>query len=166
VTIPHGLLMKPGQGTSLSIVGDVLTFKAVGEDTAGQYTLVEVRVAPQIGPPPHIHHREDEAFYIQDGELEFQLDDQIVISTPGTFLYSPKGHLHSFRNNTTQGAKMLVWYMPAGIERFFAEIGVEVDSPDAPSIPATPAAIERVLAAAPKYGIEFKTEPHQESFAT
>ena len=157
MTMPVGLLMKPGQGTSLSIVGDVLTFKAVGEDTAGQYTLVEVRVDPQIGPPLHIHHREAEAFYIQEGELEFQLDDQIVIATPGTFLYSPKGHLHSFRNNTTQRAKMLAWYMPAGIERFFAEIGVEVDNPDAPSVPATPAAIERVLAAAPKYGIEFKT---------
>jgi mannose-6-phosphate isomerase-like protein (cupin superfamily) len=112
---------------------------------------------PDIGPPPHIHHQEDEAFYIQEGELEFQLGDQIVIATPGTFLYSPKGHLHSFRNKTTQRAKMLAWYMPAGIERFFAEIGVEVNSPDAPSIPATPAAIERVLAAAPKYGIEFKT---------
>jgi mannose-6-phosphate isomerase-like protein (cupin superfamily) len=37
----------------------------VGEDTDGQYTLVEVRVDPQIGPPPHIHHREDEAFYIR-----------------------------------------------------------------------------------------------------
>ncbi len=57
--------MMPGQETSLSIVGDVLTFKAVGEDTDGQYTLVEVRVDPQIGPPPHIHHREDEAFYIR-----------------------------------------------------------------------------------------------------
>lgn len=53
---PHELLIKPGQGTSLSIVGDILTFKAVSEDTAGQYTLVEVRVDPQIGPPPHIHH--------------------------------------------------------------------------------------------------------------
>lgn len=156
MSIPQGLLIKPGQGTSLSIVGDVLTFKAVGEDTDGQYTLVEVQVDPEIGPPPHIHYREDEAFYIQEGELEFQLDDQIVIATPGTFLYSPKGHLHSFTNKTNQRAKMLAWFMPAGIEKFFAEIGVEVDSPDAPAVPATPAAIERILAVAPKYGIEFK----------
>lgn len=156
MTIPDGLLVKPGQGASLSIVGDVLTFKAVGEDTAGQYTLFEVRVDPEIGPPPHIHHREDEAFYIQEGELEFQLDDQIVIATPGTFLYSPKGHLHSFTNKTNQRAKMLVWCMPAGIEKYFDEVGVEVDSPDALSVPATPEVIERVLSAAPKYGIEFK----------
>ncbi|MBW4617281.1 MAG: hypothetical protein KME21_29470 [Desmonostoc vinosum HA7617-LM4] len=44
----------------------------MSEDTNGQYTLAELRVDPEIGPPPHIHHREDEAFYIQEGELEFQ----------------------------------------------------------------------------------------------
>lgn len=98
---------------------------------------------------------EDEAFYIQEGELEFQLGDKTVIATPGTFLYSPKGHLHTFKNITNQRARMLVWYMPAGIENFFAEVGVPVDDPDAPSRPATPEAIERILAVAPKYGIEF-----------
>jgi mannose-6-phosphate isomerase-like protein (cupin superfamily) len=155
MTIPHELLMKPGQGHSLSVVGDIFTFKAVGEDTNGQYTLIELQVDPGIGPPPHVHHREDEAFYIQEGELEFQLGDQTVIATPGTFLYSPKGHLHSFKNITNQRAKMLVWYTPAGIEKYFAEVGVPVDAPDAPSRPATPEAIERILAAAPKYGLEF-----------
>ncbi|MBV9386541.1 MAG: cupin domain-containing protein [Chroococcidiopsidaceae cyanobacterium CP_BM_ER_R8_30] len=162
MTIPQELLMKPGQGTSVSIVGDILTFKAVGEDTNGQYTLVEVQVDPDIGPPLHIHHREDETFYIQEGELEFQLGDQIIIATPGTFLYSPKGHVHRFTNKTNQRAKMLAWYMPAGIERYFAEVGVEVDSPDAPSVPASPERIEQLLAAAPKYGVEFVLQPEKE----
>jgi mannose-6-phosphate isomerase-like protein (cupin superfamily) len=151
----HELLLKPNQGTSLSVVGDIVTFKAVSEDTNGQYTLFELRVDPEIGPPQHRHHREDEAFYIQEGELEFQLGDRTVIATPGTFLYSPKGHLHSFKNLTNQRAKMLVWCMPAGIEKYFVEVGVPVDDPEAPSRPATPEAIERVLGAAPKYGIEF-----------
>lgn len=152
---PHELLMKPGQGTSLSIVGDIVTLKAVSEDTNGQYTLFELQVDPDVGPPPHIHHREDEAFYIQEGELEFQLGNQTVIATPGTFLYSPQGHLHNFTNKTNQRAKMLVWCMPAGIEQFLAEVGVPVDDLDGPSRPATPDAIRRVLAVAPKYGIEF-----------
>jgi mannose-6-phosphate isomerase-like protein (cupin superfamily) len=155
MTTSHELSLKPNQGTSLSVVGDIFTFKAVGEDTNGQYTLVELQVDPEIGPPPHIHHREDEAFYIQEGELEFQLGDQTMIATPGTFLYSPKGHLHTFKNITNQRAKMLVWFTPAGIEKFFTEVGVPVDNPDAPSRPVTPEAIERILAAAPKYGIEF-----------
>jgi mannose-6-phosphate isomerase-like protein (cupin superfamily) len=155
MTTSHELLLKPNQGTSLSVVGDIVTFKAVSEDTNGQYTLFELRVDPEIGPPQHMHHREDEAFYIQEGELEFQLGDRTVIATPGTFLYSPKGHLHSFKNLTNQRAKMLVWCMPAGIEKYFVEVGVPVDDPEAPSRPATPEAINRVLAAAPKYGIEF-----------
>jgi mannose-6-phosphate isomerase-like protein (cupin superfamily) len=155
MTTSHELLLKPNQGTSLSVVGDIVTFKAVGEDTNGQYTLFELRVDPEIGPPSHMHHREDEAFYIQEGELEFQLGDRTVIATPGTFLYSPKGHLHSFKNLTNQRAKMLVWCMPAGIEKYFVEVGVPVDDPEAPSRPATPEVIDRVLAAAPKYGIEF-----------
>jgi mannose-6-phosphate isomerase-like protein (cupin superfamily) len=157
MTIPHERLLEPSQGHSLSVVGDIFTFKAVGEDTNGQYTFIELQVDPEIGPPPHIHHREDEAFYIQEGELEFQLADKTVIATPGTFLYSPKGHLHSFKNISNQRAKMLVWYMPAGIEKFFAEVGAPVNDLAAPSRPVTPETIERILAAAPKYGIEFIT---------
>jgi mannose-6-phosphate isomerase-like protein (cupin superfamily) len=152
---PSDLLMKPGQGISLSVIGDILTFKAVSEDTNGQYTLIELRVDPKMGPPPHIYHRVDEAFYIQAGELEFQLGNKTVMATPGTFLYLPKGHPHTFRNISNQRAKMLVWSMPAGIERFFAEVGVPVDDPESLSRPANIAAIEQIVAAAPKYGIEF-----------
>jgi mannose-6-phosphate isomerase-like protein (cupin superfamily) len=155
MTTSRELFIKPSQGDSFSVVGDILTFKAVSEDTNGQYTLFELRVDPEIGPPPHIHHREDEAFYIQEGELEFQLGDQTVLATPGTFLYSPKGHLHSFKNITNQRAKMLVWCMPAGIEKYFAEVGVPVNDPEAPTRPVTPEAIDRVVSAGPKYGIEF-----------
>ena len=100
------------------------------------------------------YHRADEAFYIQKGELEFHLGDRTVIATSGTFLYVPKGHLRTFRNISNEPAKMLVWYLPGGTEKFFAEVGVPVDDPDAPSRPATPDVIERLLAAAPKYGIE------------
>jgi hypothetical protein len=75
---------------------------------------------------------------------------------PGSlFILLTIGHLHTFKNITNQRARMLVWYMPAGIESFFAEVGVPVDDPDAPSRPATPEAIERILVVAPKYGIEF-----------
>ena len=64
MTTSHELFVKPTQGTSLSNGGAILTFKAVGEDTNGQYTLIEVQVDPDSVAPPHIHHREDESFYI------------------------------------------------------------------------------------------------------
>ncbi len=55
MTTSYDLLLKPGQGNSLSVVGDIFTFKAVGKENNGQCMLVELRVDPEIDPPPHIH---------------------------------------------------------------------------------------------------------------
>lgn len=148
-----GLWVQPGQETSFSVVGDLVTFKAVGEDTGGKYALFEFVVQPQTGPPLHIHSREDEAFYIQEGEYEFQLDDRTVVATAGTFIHSPKGQLHGFKNIGTIPAKMLCWVTPAGIEKFFAQVGQRVEDPHAPLPPVSSATIERLLVTAPKYGL-------------
>ncbi|MBD2162811.1 quercetin 2,3-dioxygenase [Calothrix membranacea FACHB-236] len=149
----QGILQPPGQGSAYWVLGDLYTFKAVGEDTGKAYALVEIIVQPQNGTPPHIHTHEDEAFYIQEGELEFQLNEQMLIATPGTFLHSPKGQLHRFTNIGTQPAKLLCWVTPAGLEKFFMEIGVPaIEMSNLPTV--TPADIEKVMASAPKYGLE------------
>jgi hypothetical protein len=63
--------VAPGRGRRLWVLGDLYEFKAVSEDTGGAYAAVEVRATPGLpGPPPHIHHREDEAFYVLEGEPE------------------------------------------------------------------------------------------------
>ena len=155
--------LQPGQGATYSVVGDVVIFKAVGEDTGGKYALFEVVVQPQIGPPPHIHSREDEAFYILEGEVEFQLDNQTILATPETFLHSPKGQLHSFKNIGSTPARILSWAMPAGIEKFFAEVGTLLDEASALPPPVSQTMIERVLATAPKYGIEIIPPPSGDS---
>lgn len=123
----NGILMQPGQGASYWVLGDLYTFKAVGEETGKAYALVEILVQPHSGTPPHIHSHEDEAFYIQEGSLEFQLDEQIIVATAGTFLHSPKGQLHRFTNIGSKPAKMLCWDTPAGLEKFFAQVGVPVE---------------------------------------
>ena len=147
------LFVLPDQGTAVSVAGDLVIFKAVGEQTNRQYALFEIKAEPQKGPPPHIHSREDEAFYIQEGEVEFQLDDRTVVATPGTFLYSPKGQRHSYKVISSQPAKMLCWATPAGIEQFFAEVGTVLDNSSILPSPVTPEALERIVATAPKYGI-------------
>ncbi|OUL31165.1 cupin [Nostoc sp. RF31YmG] len=150
----NGILMQPGEGDTYVVAGDVVTFKAVSEDTDGKYALFEIFVEPQIGPPPHIHTHEDEAFYIQEGTFEFHLDDQTIVANIGTFLHSPKGQLHYFKNIGSTTGKLLCWTTPAGIEKFFAEVGTKVASPLAPPPPITPEVIERIIATAPKYGIQ------------
>ena len=153
-----GIVLQSGEGESYWVLGDLYTFKAVSEETEGKYALMELVIYPQDGTPPHIHSREAEAFYILEGKLEFQLDDRTVIATPGTFLHSPAGQLHRFTNTSSMPAKMLCWATPAGVERFFAEIGTKVeDSLTRP--PVTPADIDKVMAIAPKYGITILPPP-------
>ncbi|WP_445632833.1 Quercetin 2,3-dioxygenase [Nostoc sp. DSM 114161] len=153
MTINRGIWQQPGEGDSYSVAGDVATFKATSEQTSGKYALFEVVVAPELGPPPHIHSREDEAFYIQEGSFEFYLDEQTVVATPGTFLHSPKGQLHSFKNIGSTPAKMLIWTAPGGIEKFFARVGTKVENSSVPPLPITQEVIDRILATAPEYGI-------------
>jgi quercetin dioxygenase-like cupin family protein len=159
----EGLLLQPGQGSSYWVLGDLYTFKAVGENTGKAYALIELLIQPQSGTPPHIHTQEDEAFYIQEGEFEFQLDEQRIVGTAGTFLHSPAGQLHSFRNSGSKPGKMLCWVTPAGLEKFFAQVGVPVANQEAPPPAISPADIEKMLAIAPQYGLEIIPPPVESS---
>ncbi len=150
---PSGPVVQPGEGRSYYVGLDLYTFKAIGAETGEAYALCEAIVPPQGGSPPHRHHREDEAFYIQEGEVEFILDDVPVLATPGTFLHSPKGQKHSFRNQSTTTAKMLIWVTPAGLERFMAEVGTAAGPSVKPTQPS-PTDLEKMIATAAKYGIE------------
>lgn len=149
----HAVLLQPGQGISYWVLGDLYTFKTVGKETDGKYSLIEIVVQPSGETPLHIHSREAEAFYIQEGELEFQLDDQIVVATEGTFLHSPPGQSHRFVNVGSTPTKMLCWLTPAGLEKFFMEVGTPADNLSVPPS-VSPADIQRVIATAPKYGLE------------
>ncbi len=150
----EGLLQQPEQGSSYWMLGDLYTYKAVGEETGQAYALCEIVMQPQSEIPPHIHSYEDEAFYIQEGEVEFQLDEQVIIATAGTFLHSPKGQLHRFKNIGSQPAKFLSWVTPSGFEKFVVEVGVPVTERETMPPVVSLADIEKVMATAPKYGIE------------
>lgn len=150
----NGLLVEPGQGRSYYFGQDLYTFKAIGEETGEAYALFEVIVAPQGGTPPHRHSHESESFYIQDGEIEFQLDDRTVVATPGTFLHSPKGQVHRFTNTTATSAKLLIWVTPAGFEKFMAEVGKAANGQITAGVPLSPEDLDKILTTAPKYGIE------------
>jgi quercetin dioxygenase-like cupin family protein len=155
MTIPQtGLVSQAGEGSSYWVLGDLYTFKAVGADTGEAYALFEVVVQPQSGTPPHRHTQENESFYVQEGTFEFQLEAEAIVATAGMFLHSPKGQLHRFTNIGSAPAKMLVWVTPAGFEKFVAEVGLAAKAQITRSPGVNPADLEKILAAAPKYGIE------------
>jgi quercetin dioxygenase-like cupin family protein len=146
----------PGEGRSYDIVGDRCTFKAVSEDTDGAYALIEDWIPPEAGTPPHVHRREDESFYILEGELTFGVDDRTITLRAGGFVYLPRGSRHWFKNTSHRPARALIRVTPGGFEKFLAEIGVPVTDLAVPPTPPTSAHIARLLATAPTYGIEIQ----------
>ena len=113
------------------------TFLAVGEETGGQFSLFDLTVTPQNGPPPHRHFEQDEAFYVLDGELGLLLGNETIIATPGTFAYIPRGRRHEFFNPSTTPSRLLALTVPSGFEGFFAEEGRLVTDPSNPPPPRT-----------------------------
>src|SRR5271154_1927122 len=89
-------------------------------------TLWEAIVPPGGGPPPHVHSREEEGFYVLEGEITLQVGDKRVIASAGTFANMPVGTTHSFKNETDRPARMLISVAPAGLEEMFFEIGQPV----------------------------------------
>jgi len=152
--------LPAGEGRAFSAVGDVYRILATGEQTGGTYTLCEARVLPGGGPPPHIHHREDEAFFVLEGEITFQVAGQKVVATAGTFIQGPRGIQHAFKNESDAPARMLIHVSPPGFESFLADFATPVPSFDSPPTPVTPADIKKLLAVAPSYGIEILRPPH------
>lgn len=147
-------VLHAGQGRSVWVVGDFYTFLATGEVTNGAYALIHATVPPGGGPPPHIHRREDEAFFVLEGQIAFQVDGRCISATTGAWVTLPKGTLHAFRNAGTTPGKMLILVSPSGLEKFFEEVGHASKEES-----VRPAAIEKLLAVAPKYGIEIHLPP-------
>ncbi|QSJ20513.1 quercetin 2,3-dioxygenase [Nostoc sp. UHCC 0702] len=143
-----------GEGLVYSVVGDTYTFKAVSEDTGGAYSTFEFYIPSGHGSPPHIHHREDETFYILEGELLFQVGDQKIVLSAGSFVHAPKGIPHSFQNVGTTPARTFTTAIPAGLENFFEEVGYLVKDKDTPVPIALEDQIKKMREVGPKYGVE------------
>jgi quercetin dioxygenase-like cupin family protein len=154
-------ILRAGEGQAAWVVGDLYTVKASGEDTGGAFALIEVLVPPQSGPPPHRHRREDEAFYVLEGEFEVHVDDRCLTAGPGTWVPLAKGSLHHFKNIGSTPAKMLILATPAGLDRFFLEAGREATDPSPESGAVRPGDTEKLLAVSPKYEIEIEMPPTQ-----
>ncbi len=152
-------VLPPHEGPRVSVAGDIYTIKISGKETDDAYALIEAEVPPGGGPPPHIHAREDEAFYILDGHVTFQSDGRTILAGPGTFLHLRRGTLHAFKNTGSKTARMLVHVQPAGLEEFFGEVGHWLPDNNTPPPPVTAADIEKLVAVAPRYGIQIRLPP-------
>jgi quercetin dioxygenase-like cupin family protein len=135
--------------------GSLMAFLATGEETQGQFALIEAVARRGNVPPPHIHHREDEIFYVLEGEVAVSVNDRTIKGKAGTMFFLPRDVPHSFTIESEQ-SRMLILLTPAGLERWFEEFSVPAPAMTLP--PAEEPAygdVQRMLEAAPRYGIEF-----------
>jgi quercetin dioxygenase-like cupin family protein len=158
---PYGELvhLPSDAGTALLGPGDLYRFLVTGAESGGSYFAMEAIVPPNGGPPPHIHRREDETFYVVEGEIEFRLGDDVIAGGVGDFVNVPRDTVHCFRNAGTDMARLIVTFSPAGIERFFEEtLERALDAGQPPRLDNVDEVAARYIAAAPRYGLEFVGE--------
>jgi quercetin dioxygenase-like cupin family protein len=90
------------------------------EQSDGHLSAIDTVVAPHTqGPFLHTHDF-DEAFYVIEGEVVFQLDDELITVRAGDLAFAKRNMPHTFANQSDQPAHMVIICTPAGFEREFA----------------------------------------------
>ena len=138
--------VKNGEGKKINVLGDRMTFILTGEETGGQYTLIEQNNEPGVGIPMHIHTREDEVFRVIQGEVELEIDGRQIKLQAGDTAFCPRGTPHTWRVIGTERAKVDLSFFPSGMEKMFMELSrLPAGSPD----------MERVGEICGRYGLRF-----------
>jgi mannose-6-phosphate isomerase-like protein (cupin superfamily) len=101
--------------------GDVTELLATRDQTGGALGFFRQTIAPNSGPPVHIHRAEDEFFYVVSGEFKFKLGDRIVSVPAKSIVFVPRGTAHTFKNVGTEPGVLLAGVTPGGLEKMFAE---------------------------------------------
>ena len=145
----------------LGVVGDTYTILLSGADTAGRFTLIDMHVPPEGGPPPHRHDFE-ETFVLLDGELQATFRGEQRTVRAGETVHIPANAPHQFHNASSTPVRMLCICSSAGQEEFFKEMGIPVATRTTPP-PKVDAAqeaafIKKVMELAPKYRTELLEE--------
>ncbi len=160
----RAFVIPPGGGPSVWSLGGRFTEKLGGAAVDGRLALVEALAMRATEPPLHIHHREDEAWYILDGQMTFHVGDEVLTATAGSFAFAPRGIAHSFTVDV-EPTRVLVLVTPSGFERFAMELGVPAVG-DEPPIGLTMPGPESLGPVAARYDIEIVGPPIRSSQGT
>ncbi len=151
--------IPPGQGPAAWwFTTDLYVAKLLAEQTDGAFTLVEVTAAPQSPPLAHMHHSEDEIYYVLDGQFEFMDEDRTFTAGAGSLVHLRKDRFHYHRNPGDAPARALVLYRPGGIEKFLSDAGKPAENRSSLPPSFDDGDIERIASVAPKHGFEAPPE--------
>jgi quercetin dioxygenase-like cupin family protein len=134
-----------------------VTVKAGGAETGHAFSQIETDDPRGSGPPLHLHHNEDETFYVVEGEITVRVGDERIDLTAGDYLFAPRGIAHAYVVRSER-ARMLVTASPGGVEQFFVSQGIPVTGSEPPTDAVAPPMDEMVRLFA-EYGCEILGPP-------
>jgi mannose-6-phosphate isomerase-like protein (cupin superfamily) len=145
----------------IGLVGDTYTITVTGDETNGRFCVIDMHIPPGAGPPPHRHDFE-ETFIVLEGEMVATFRGKQSLVRSGDTIHVPGNAPHQFHNASSQPARLICICSPAGLERFFMEVGVPVATRTTPPPKLNESEqaefIQKVTALAPKYRTEFLRE--------
>lgn len=145
IQVPHN------GGTAINVLGIPMLIRLHGRDTGGVISVVESHDVPGGGPPLHIHHREDEAFQILEGDYEWTVGGKTFVARKGTTIFAPRGVAHTYRYLGQTPGRLMCIITPSGFEGFFETIGA--------LSPEQQQDIPRVMEIAKTFGLEILPPP-------
>jgi quercetin dioxygenase-like cupin family protein len=152
------VVRAPGEGTAIWHLDTLMTFKALGEDTGGRLAAWEQLLPHRSSPPLHVHHEEDEAWYVLDGELTFQVAESTWTAGAGSFVWAPRAVPHTFRVESPT-ARLLALAVPGRFDQFVRATGRPAGAATLPPPLDGPPDIEGLVAAARRHGMEIVGPP-------
>lgn len=145
---------------ALNWLGELAIIHTTGKETNGKYCIVELYATKEGCPPWHIHHREDEGFYVIDGELTISVGDKTYKAKNGDYLLAPKDIPHTYSVDSPGHARILMICSPAG---GFEDLVRALSTPATSLVPPKPESIEidweKVMNLAAQFGVEFVESP-------
>jgi quercetin dioxygenase-like cupin family protein len=149
------VVRHPGEGDAFWMLGGIYALKAGADETNGAITVMEMTIPPGSGPPPHTHPG-GEAVYVLEGNLRYHIDGEVHEGGPGSFFYIPAGITENFEPAGDGNLRLLVMYIPGGIENFFAEAGEPAQSNELPPPPSEPPDLERLVEIGARHGMNIE----------
>ena len=139
------ILCPSDSPVTLNVLGIPMIIRIHGRDTGGTVSVVESHDVAGGGPPPHIHHREDETFQILEGDYEWSVGGETFTAGKGATIFAPRGVPHTYRS--LGAGRLMCVITPSGFEGFFEEISA-MNPEEQQDIP-------RVIEIGGRYGLEF-----------
>ena len=150
------VVRKPGEGDAYWMLGGLYEVLASSSDTGGAATVMQMTVPAGMGPPPHAHPGA-EILHVAEGTIRSHIGSDVTEAGPGTTISIPAGTIEWFEPVTD--CRLIVTYLPGGIDRFFAEAGEPATRREVPPAPTSPPDVERLVALGAKYGMQIQPPP-------